>query len=130
MNKLIKIGFLGAFIFFSMLGSVYAQNLEDQLIGAWEFTSNKYKRVKKLAVATPGIEFKENGTVLVRKDISWCSQAFYDDFEGTWKRIDDSKLKIKIRMGYPKGIVIRSKKYRLKYLIEQLTHHELMLTKI
>ena len=130
MNRLRKTVLSGVFIFFSVLGNAYAQQLEDKLIGVWEFKNNRYKNVKVLADTTAGIEFKDNGIVIFRTDISWCSQPVYKDFKGLWKLIDDSKLKITIRMSYPKGSVICSKMYRIKYLIKELTHDELILIKI
>lgn len=75
--------------------------LDEKLIGLWIFIDEErldkyFERKLMFDIDKPGIEFKEDGTLLKRQNIGWCSTPpiTYDNYDGIWKISKDSILTI------------------------------------
>ena len=80
----------------------------NYIIGCWtnpmyeDNTDGKsivyYQRSNKLPANSGGIEFLKNGTLIERKNVSWCGTPpiSYDNYSGKWQIQDNDKVKINV----------------------------------
>lgn len=72
---------------------------EHKLIGSWVYHSEEVnllhrKKIDHLEESMGGIQFLQNGKLLVRQNAGWCGTPpiSYSNFDGTWKVNADSTL--------------------------------------
>ena len=68
---------------------VYENYENDNLTyeSRWKFKKHK-----------PGIEFKENGTIIRKQNSSWCGNEIeFETVSGKWKKISESLLEIEYK---------------------------------
>lgn len=93
--------FLG--LFFSCdKDSNNAANIDPAILGSWinpnyDDSIIVLERSKKLKDADYGIEFKEDGSLIERKNSGWCGTPpiHYSDFKGTWS-VENSLIRISV----------------------------------
>ncbi|MDH6533998.1 hypothetical protein D0T51_03185 [Parabacteroides sp. 52] len=87
-------------------------NLEgvENIIGCWvanpesEYDADSqklilsYQKVKTLPTDSPSVKFLSDGTLIERKNASWCGTPpiTYGDFSGSWKIENDNDIKIDV----------------------------------
>ena len=76
-------------------------NINNDLIGVWVFSNSEngvheYNKVSNFIVNESGIEFKKNGKVVKRQNVSFCGTppVTYDNYPGSWTRISDNSIAI------------------------------------
>jgi len=75
--------------------------LEDKLIGVWIYNVAEgdqitYDKAKKFKKDVGGIEFKKDGKLINRENMSWCGTepVTFKNYNGTWKISPDSIITI------------------------------------
>jgi hypothetical protein len=83
----------------TFLSFAFAPYKNEALIGSWVYSHQEndmvfYKKKNHPGKHKPGIEFKNDGKIINRKNGSWCGTGpvKYTDYEGTWEKRTDSTV--------------------------------------